>query len=165
MILVWAMVEQASAAHPLAAKMSEFTVCPAGPPDCEYAFIQDAVNAASEGDVIKVAGGVYTDLWGYPAPSGYPNPPASGLVTQTVFVSKTLSIQGGYALPDFAEPPDPEANPTILDAQGQGRAILISGVVSPTLKGLRLTGGDAQDLGGFYDFMVARDAGGGSLYP
>jgi len=34
------------------------TVCPAGPPDCDYAVIQDAVDAAADGDIIKVATGI-----------------------------------------------------------------------------------------------------------
>jgi hypothetical protein len=35
-------------------------VCPAGPPACDYAVIQDAVDVAGDGDSIKVATGVYT---------------------------------------------------------------------------------------------------------
>jgi hypothetical protein len=36
------------------------TVCPSGPPTCEYATIQDALNAAVDGDSIVVAAGTYS---------------------------------------------------------------------------------------------------------
>lgn len=39
------------------AHAASFTVCPAGPPICDYNSIQAAVDAAGEGDVIKVAAG------------------------------------------------------------------------------------------------------------
>jgi hypothetical protein len=109
--------------------------------------VQAAVDAASDGDVIKVATGVYTDVSARPAPAGYQGAPASGLITQVVYISKTVTIRGGYTSA-FTEPPNPEANPTTLDAQGQGRVLLIAGVISPTAEGLRITGGDATGLGG-----------------
>jgi hypothetical protein len=141
-----------------AAPTATLTVCPAGPPDCDYAVIQDAVDAAAEGDTIKVAAGVYTDLQIRPRH----DVTTTGVVSQVVYLSKTVTIRGGYTAPDFAEPPDPEANPTTLDAQGQGRVLYLSGDVSPTLEGLGMAGGDAGGLGGYapfpgYDF----DAGGG----
>ncbi len=112
------------------------TVCPAGPPDCDYVVIQDAVDAAADGDIIKVATGVYTGVNDY-----------DGLA-QVVYISKTITLRGGYTAPGFSEPPDPVANPTTLDAQGQGRVIYITGNISPTVEGLCITGGNATPLGG-----------------
>jgi parallel beta-helix repeat protein len=133
--------------------------CTGVPAPCDTS-LQDAVDAAIPGDVILVASGVYSDMHSFPVPSGYLNPPASGLIAQVVYISKTLTIRGGYT-PAFTDPPDPEANPTTLDARGQGRAIVIAGTVSPTLEGLRITGGDSTGLGGgLWDVT----GGGGGVY-
>jgi hypothetical protein len=50
------------------------------------------------------------------------------------------------------------ANPTTLDAEGLGRVLVLSGTISPTIEGLRITGGNATGLGGG---PVGRSAGGG----
>jgi len=143
---------------PLMARAGSHTVCPAGPPDCDYRTVQEAVDAAGAGDTIKVATGVYTDIHGRPAPiEYYPNPERT-VVTQVVYISKTLTIQGGYTTA-FNDPPDPDANPTILDAQGQGRVLFITGDVSPTIEGLRITGGSAAGLMGDPEYDA--DSGGG----
>ena len=42
-----------------AALLAEITVCPGS--TCDYDTIQDAIDAAASGDVIKIAAGVYTD--------------------------------------------------------------------------------------------------------
>jgi len=116
-------------AGPPAVHAAAYTVCPAGPPTCNYHTIQSAVDAAGDGDVIKVAGGTYTTVNAY------------GGLAQIVYISKSITIRGGYS-PAFAEPPDPQANPTTLDAQGKGRVISIIGTIHPTVEGLRITGGD-----------------------
>jgi hypothetical protein len=108
--------------------------------------VQYAVDQAASDDVIKVATGVYTGVQGRPVPPGYPDPPASGIITQVVYISKTVSIRGGYTAPGFSEPPDPDANPTTLDAEEQGRVLCITGDISPTVERLRITGGDAVGL-------------------
>jgi len=127
---------------PARAPAAELHVCPSG---CAYSSVQAAVDAASEGDVIKVAAGAYT---GVSARAG---------VTQTVYVSKSITLRGGYTTTNWTTP-DPVANPTTLDAQGQGRVLYIDGLISPTIEGLRITGGDPDGLSGV---PWGDDAGGG----
>ncbi|MGD2146651.1 MAG: choice-of-anchor Q domain-containing protein [Anaerolineae bacterium] len=124
---------------------TELHVCPAGPPTCDYSTVQDAVDAAASGDVIKVAEGAYTDVH------------ARDGITQVVYISKTLTIQGGYTTSDWTSP-YPLAHATKLDARQLGRVMVITGTISPTVAGLHLTGGDATGLGSAYYEL---DAGGG----
>jgi len=131
--------------------------CGTGYTPC-HATVQGAVDGANDGDVIKVAAGTYTGVLGRALPLGYLNPPASGLVTQVVYISKTVTIQGGYT-PGNWTTPDPINNPTLIDAQGQGRALVIAGNITPTLTGLRLTNGNATGLGG--GPLPSPDGGGG----
>ncbi len=136
--LLWAL-----SIHPapiLAAPASELHVCPSG---CPYASVQAAVDAAIDDDVIKVAAGIYT---GVSARAG---------VTQMVYLDKSVTIQGGYTPANWITP-SPEANLTILDAQGQGRVFFVTGEIVPRLVGLHFTGGNATgqlpagDGGGMY---------------
>lgn len=124
--------------------------------------VQYAVDQAASSDVILVAAGVYTDVHSRPFPPGYPYPPASGIITQVVYVSKTVTIRGGYTTTNWTTP-YPLTQPTTLDAQKQGRAIAIAGTISPTIEGLRLTGGDATGLGGSnWEYSIT--GGGGAVY-
>jgi uncharacterized repeat protein (TIGR01451 family) len=107
----------------------------ADPPTCDYATVQAAVDDANDGDVIKVATGAYTDIH------------QRAGITQVVYISKTVTVRGGYTTTNWTTP-DPLANPTTLDAQGQGRVLYITGDISPTVEGLCITGGDAAGLGG-----------------
>lgn len=109
------------------------------------ATLQHAVDTAVSGDEIRVAGGTYSGVVG------------RGGLMQTVYISKSLTLQGGYPV-GFSGPPDPILNPTRLDAQSQGRVMVISGTQAiVSIAGLELTGGDASGLGG----GVWQDAGGG----
>lgn len=110
----------------------------------EYTTLQTAVDDANPGDIINVAG----LCAGVGERNGY---------YQTLYISKTITMRGGYTPFDWTLPPDPEANPTILDAQGFGRVIHITGDIAPTINGLWLTGGDALTRGGY-------DTNGGGIF-
>ncbi len=120
---------------------------------CFYTSVQAAVDAASEGDIIKVAAGRYADVSQRPRNDVV----ATGVVTQMLYVSKTVTILGGYDDSNWGVS-DPVANPTVLDAQGEGRVIYITNGANPTIRGLQITGGQAAGLAGDpWD----SDAGGG----
>jgi len=99
------------------------------------ATVQWAVDQALEGDVVKVAEGTYT---GTHARAG---------VTQTVYISDSIAIRGGYTTSNW-DMPDPEHNPTRLDAQGLGRVVYITGLVTVTVDGFHLRNGSVSGEGG-----------------
>ena len=111
-----------------------------------FASVQAAVDAADEpSDVIKIAEGTYA---GVSVRDG---------TTQTVHIAKTLTAQGGYQPPDWTTP-HPATHPTILDAQGAGRVLVITGGAGVVIAGIEITGGDATGAAGAY---AGADAGGG----
>jgi hypothetical protein len=94
--------------------------------------VQYAVDQALPGEKVLVAQGIYT---GVSVRAG---------ITQVVYISKPVSIHGGYTIADgFAGPPDLTAYPTTLDAGGLGRVLYITGTNALTIEGLRLTLGNA----------------------
>ncbi|NIO71782.1 MAG: DUF11 domain-containing protein, partial [Anaerolineae bacterium] len=105
--------------------------------------VQRAVDLAVTGDEIWGAGGVYTDA-------------DTSSLGYVVALNKTVILRGGWDASFTTQ--DFDSNPTTLDAQGQGRVLFITGDISPTVEGLRITGGDAAGLGGD---PWGDDAGGG----
>lgn len=120
--------------------------CSGAPSPC-YTDIQDAVDAASPGDEVRIAQGTYT---GVQQRNG---------ITQVVYIAKDLTLLGGWS-EDFSLR-KPSAFPTVIDAQGLGRAVALSGPVEVTLNGLEITGGDARGLGGLIMGYTEVDVGGG----
>ena len=74
---------------------------------------------------IKVAQGAYGGTQGRPAPAGYDSPPASGLITQVVYISRPVTVRGGYTTTNWTVP-DPWTQPTTLDAGGLGRPLVVA---------------------------------------
>jgi fibronectin-binding autotransporter adhesin len=110
----------------------------------DYSTVQAAVDASTQStDIIKVAG-YCSNVNDY------------GGLRQVVYISKTLTLRGGYTITNWTTP-DPVVNPTTLDARGQGRVLYITGSINPTVQGFYITGGDAAGLGGH----PGADAGGG----
>lgn len=127
--------------------------------DAPCRTVQYAIDQASSTDEIRVASGVYTNTTVRPRD----DITTAGFVAQVAYISKTVTIRGGYSPADW-NTSNPEDNPTVLDAQGQGRVFYIAGSISPTLEGLFITGGSAAGLGGTSSSTPAffnRDSGGG----
>ena len=108
---------------------------------CTLVFtnVQDAVAAATGGEVIKIASGLYTGVHTCLLPSGN--------ISQVVYISKTLLLRGGYTTTNWLDS-FPVTQPTVLDAEGDGRVIVITGYVTVSLEGLHITGGIADGQSG-----------------
>ena len=108
---------------------------------CTLVFtnVQDAVAAATGGEIIKIASGLYTGVHTCLLPSGN--------ISQVVYISKTLLLRGGYTTTNWLDS-FPVTQPTVLDAEGDGRVMVITGYVTVSLEGLHITGGTADGQGG-----------------
>ncbi len=103
------------------------------------ATIQRAADVAAPGDEVWVAEGSYVGVQ------------VRAAITQHLYISQSINIRGGY-LADFSTPPDPILHPTVLDATGLGRVMVVAGNTHLTLNGLQLVNGQAgsQNGGGLY---------------
>ena len=148
-LLLWGIASPATAAQHQVHYVAPERDCGGASP-C-YATIQEAVDAAAPGDEIRVAQGVYTNVTTRQHSLG-------GLthrVTQTVFISKSLTLRGGYTTTNWSSP-RPAVFPTIIDPQGQGRGLYVTipafgSPITVTLEGFSVTRGFAAgDAGGLY---------------
>ncbi len=139
--VLWLCTPLASARAPVVApRPTAFVRYVAPGADCGgrspcYDSVQAAIDAIGYTyDEILVATGVYT---GVTARRG---------VTQSAYISTSVTIRGGYAISNW-DTPFPITQPTILDAQGQGRVLYLAGLnISVTVEGLHMTGGNATGI-------------------
>ncbi len=87
--------------------------------------VQRALDVADPFDEIRVATGIYTG--------------AAGTVAA---INETVALLGGWD--DGFTTRDPNAYPTTLDAQRNGRVVYIFGSISPTIDGFTITHGNAN---------------------
>ncbi len=85
--------------------------------------VQSAVDAAPDGGTVKVAG----NCKGVVLRAG---------LYQTVYISKSLNLEGGHTTSDWTLEPDPNTYTTTLDAKNSGRVIVVSGTVDVALDSL-----------------------------
>ncbi len=153
---VWLMALVWGVALPTAASSGTHYVAPGG--DCNgampcYATLQEAVAAAAPGAEIRVAQGVYTDVQSIT----YDSSGWTQTVTQTLFISQSLTVRGGYTVTDWSLS-QPLTYPTVINPQGRGRGIYITipdsqSHITVTIEGLSITGGSATlDAGGLYAY-------------
>lgn len=96
--------------------------------------LQNAVDAASAGGTVKVAGtcaGVQV----------------RANITQTVYISKTLTLAGGYTTTNWITA-FPITQPTTLDAQGTGRVVFATASAPLALRDLIVQNGYSTGNGG-----------------
>ena len=121
-------------------QVNEWHVCQSGGAD--FTTIQAAVDNAQPGDIIKVAAATYIE---------------SKMVSGTpynLYITKTLSILGGYTCADFTNQ-NPFANATtIRPSTSMESVVSIFGVfgttsqVAPTIDGFIISGGGGGNHGG-----------------
>jgi len=100
--------------------------------------IQFALDQSTPFETIKVAQGIYTDVHAFPRN----DVTVTGLVTQVVYLTRSVTIRGGYTTTNWTTA-YPLTQPVTLDAQQQGRVIYVTGNIAPIIEGLRLTHGSA----------------------
>jgi hypothetical protein len=126
--------------HPTqAALVTELHVCKT---DSVFETIQDAIDAAGPGDVIKVAAGEYLES---KMVSGFP---------YNLYITKTVEIFGGYTCDNWVTRSYTTNLTTILPANPDFAVVTIEGEfgqsasLAPTLDGFTITGAHSNNHGG-----------------
>lgn len=99
--------------------------------------VQVAVDAATAGGIVRAAG----NCVGVQAAHGS---------TQTLYISKNVTVEGGYSLGAWTTP-DPTEQHTILDAAFGGRVVRIPSGVNTTLRYLTISGGSTTSGSGIHN--------------
>ena len=98
-----------------------------------YTTVQAAVDSSAAGDLVKVAGVCLGVEY-------------RGTTSQTVYINRALTLRGGYTLTNWNDP-DWTAHRTVLDAQGQGRGVLVW-ETEATVEGFDVRNGFNASAGG-----------------
>ncbi|MBN1994328.1 MAG: DUF11 domain-containing protein [Anaerolineae bacterium] len=109
---------------------------------------QQAANQAAPGDEIWISSGVYTNVF---------TATAGGVITQAVYLDKSVTLRGGYNADDWDQAPNHISYTTIIDPQGLGRGLYLATTGPITIDRLTIRNGDATGLGGG---PSSEDAGG-----
>jgi hypothetical protein len=115
-----------------------------------YGNVQRAIYNSLPGDEIRVSAGICRGV--------HPLDLGGHVVSQTVHVTHSLTLDGGYES-DFDAKSG--SGPTILDAEGLGRTLLVTNSAVVTVADFALYNGDAAGLGGG---PAGADAGGNAYY-
>jgi uncharacterized repeat protein (TIGR01451 family) len=99
-----------------------------------YSDLQAALDAASNGDTVRVAG--VCDF--VQMVSGTP---------QVGYIAQDLTLRGGYTETNWIVS-DPIANPTVIDGVNSGRGLRVNGAITVLIENLTIRNGDASGLGG-----------------
>jgi uncharacterized repeat protein (TIGR01451 family) len=100
---------------------------------------QDAVDAVTAGGTVRLSG----DCAGVQTLGGE---------TQTLYIDRSVAVEGGYDETDWLAGPNPADFPTTLDAGGAGRVVYATGITNPVaLLNLNLINGLAADGAGVYN--------------
>lgn len=97
--------------------------------------LQTAVSQATTGQSIYVAGGTYTGSGADPV----------------VRVTTSITLTGGFDAANWATPPNPIVNPTILDGQAARQVVRIEGAVSPIIENFEISNGRAPSGAGIFN--------------